>query len=155
MATLFDDDTLAGAWLVVDQTGVGKHVIDLLRHSGVCAEIRKVTITLGHQSSWDEHGGMLVPKKDLVSVLQVLLQGQRLKVAPSLNQAALLVAELQQFRMKLPALTDDERLAWREGMHDDLVLAVAIAAWEGEKHRPVTEADLPMVLGERRRGAWW
>jgi hypothetical protein len=27
--------------------------------------------------------------------------------------------------------------AWREGAHDDLVLAVAIAAWEGEHFRKV------------------
>jgi hypothetical protein len=38
-------------------------------------------------------------------------------------------------------------VSWREREHDDLVLAVALAAWQGER----TPASLgqPLVLGQR------
>jgi hypothetical protein len=74
----------------------------------------------------------LIPKKDLVGVLQVLLQAKRLKVAEALEHAATLAEELQQFRMKTVPLTDDV-VEWRERPHDDLVLAVAVAAWRAEQ----------------------
>jgi hypothetical protein len=73
-----------------------------------------------------------VPKKELVSTLQVLLQARRIRVAPSLPGAQTLVRELQNFKKKFPAVSDPFE-AWREGPHDDLVLAVAIAAWLGER----------------------
>jgi hypothetical protein len=82
----------------------------------------------------DEAGGWLVPKKSLISSLQVLLQSRRLKVAPSLPDAQVLVQELELFRMKV-TLSETDAEQWRERPHDDLVLAVAVAAWEGENLR--------------------
>jgi hypothetical protein len=40
---------------------------------------------------------------------------------------------VHQFRMKTVPLTDDV-IEWRERPHDDLVLAVAVAAWQGERY---------------------
>ena len=75
-----------------------------------------------------------MPKRDLVSTISVLLQTERLKVAESLQDAALLVQELLNFRVKIDPLTaHDSYGAWREGQHDDLVLAVALASWYGER----------------------
>ena len=71
-------------------------------------------------------------KKDLVGVLQVLLQEKRLKVAPALEHAAMLATELQQFQLKAISL-DPCAVEWREQPHDDLVLAVAVAAWQAER----------------------
>jgi hypothetical protein len=76
-----------------------------------------------------------VPKKDLVGVLQVLLQERRLKVAPALEHAATLAGELQHFQLKTVPLKPDV-LEWRERPHDDLVLAVAIAAWLADRPVP-------------------
>jgi hypothetical protein len=45
-----------------------------------------------------------------------------------------LVQELLAFRVKIDPLTaHDSYGAWREGAHDDLVLAVAVAAWYGQR----------------------
>ena len=82
-----------------------------------------------------DSGFWQVPKKDLVSTLQVLLQSRRIKVAPSLPESQTLVQELMSFRAKATLASNDTLDAWREGPHDDLVLAVAIAAWQSERLR--------------------
>jgi hypothetical protein len=78
-----------------------------------------------------------VPKRDLVGIAQVLLQTERIQFAAGLPLTPLLVHELLEFRVKIDPLTaHDSYGAWREGQHDDLVLAVAIAAWYGEQWQP-------------------
>jgi hypothetical protein len=54
-------------------------------------------------------------------------------VAPALPESAMLVRELAAFQLKVSAASKEELDAWREGAHDDLVLAVAVAAWLGER----------------------
>jgi hypothetical protein len=143
---IFAAPPLRGTALTVDQTGVGRPVVDVLRKSNIKAEIRAITITAGHQASLGERGGWLVPKKELVSTLQVLLQSRRIKVAPTLPAAQILVQELMNFRTKVTASTNDTLEAWREGQHDDLLLAVAIAAWQGERSRSF-KTFKPFVIG--------
>jgi len=79
--------------LAVDQTGVGRPVVDMLRRSSIQADIRPITITAGHAVSPGDGGGWHVPKKELVNVLQVMLQSRRIKVAPTLPEAETLVRE--------------------------------------------------------------
>jgi hypothetical protein len=146
LARLFEGTALAGSRLAIDQTGVGRPVVDMLRRSGINAEIRPITITGGHKATLTPEAGWLVPKKELVSTLQVVLQARRIKVAPALSEAKTLVNELMNFRVKITPACHETFGAWREGLHDDLVLAVAIAVWEGERCRP-TPAGEPMVLG--------
>ena len=45
----------------------------------------------------------------------------------------MLVRELLDFKVKITAAANETFGNFREGTHDDLVLAVAIAAWEGER----------------------
>ena len=117
--------------LVVDSTGVGMPVLDMLRQHGLSPI--GITITGGDLAS-HEGTKWRVPKRDLVSTMQVLLQTQRLKVAEGLPDAAVLVEELLNFRVKIDPLTaHDSYGAWREKEHDDLVLAVALACWYGER----------------------
>jgi hypothetical protein len=54
-------------------------------------------------------------------------------VAPALPESATLVRELAAFQLKATVSADEELGTWREGAHDDLVLAVAVAAWLGER----------------------
>ncbi len=77
---------------------------------------------------------------DLVSVVQVLLQSERLKIARALPEAQTLTSELLAFKVSI-SLTGHDSYGndvgpWRENPHDDLVLAVALACWYGEKYRP-------------------
>ena len=120
----------ASAELVVDATGVGRPVVDLLRAAGLAPTA--VTIA-GGEAATREAGGYRVPKRDLVGALQVLLQQERLHVAQGLPEAATLVPELLDFRVKLSDAGHDSYAAWREGSHDDLVLAVALAVWRAER----------------------
>lgn len=118
--------------LVVDQTGVGRPVVDMLRKAGL-KSLNAVTITAGDTASRDgrEHR---VPKRELVSVLQVLLQTDRLGIADSLDHAVTLTKELLAFKVKFSDKGHDTYgNDWRENPHDDMVLAVALATWAGER----------------------
>ena len=117
--------------LVVDQTGVGRPVVDLLRQAKLYCVA--VTITGGDVVS-HEGGDYRVPKRELVSTLQVLLQGGRLKFAEGLPEVATLVRELMAFQVKITDSANATFGSWREGSHDDLVLAVAMACWYGERY---------------------
>jgi hypothetical protein len=121
------------ATLVVDQTGVGRAVVDLLRRAPGTGRIVPVTITGGLEVAEQEDGSYHVPKKELVTCLQLLLQSRRLKVARTLPHADTLVQELSNFRVKITEALHETFGAWREGEHDDLVLAVALAAWLAER----------------------
>jgi hypothetical protein len=114
--------------LVVDATGVGAAVVDMLRSTGLTFDA--VTITGGDTQSVAGAGHYRVPKRDLVGGMQVLLQSGRLKIASSLEHAETLKAEMLNFRVKINVATaHDSYEAWREGDHDDLVLAAALACW--------------------------
>jgi hypothetical protein len=133
--------------LIVDHTGVGAAVVDLL----VKADLSPIAITItgGDQVT---HEGRLwrVPKRDLVAVLAVAFQSGRLKIARDLPESATLVNELLNFKVKINLATaHDSYEAWRSGQHDDLVLAVALAVWAARKMVP-TENRFPLV-GIRRR----
>jgi hypothetical protein len=131
LVDLFAQPPLSGATLVVDQTGVGRAVVDMIRQARPQAKIRPITITAGH-SVVGNGSGRNVPKKELVGVLQVLFQSRRLQVARQLSNAPVLIRELEAFRVKVTASANETFEAWRERDHDDLVLAVALAAWVGE-----------------------
>jgi hypothetical protein len=121
--------------IAVDQTAVGQPVVSLLRRARLQVSIRPVTITTGNQAQLNEGGDWSVPKKELVSTLQLLLQSRRIRIAPRLPESHILVEELVRFRAKTALASNDTLEAWREGPHDDLVLAVAVAAWISEQLR--------------------
>jgi hypothetical protein len=113
--------------LLADKTGVGASVVDSLRYAGLGPIA--ITIHGGSVVSRDEYG-YRVPKRDLVSAVQVLLQNSRLRIAEGLPLAETLKKELLNFRVKIdPQTAHDSYEHWREGDHDDLVLAAAMACW--------------------------
>jgi len=129
---LFAKPPVARATLVVDQTGVGRAVVDMIGRARPKATIRPITITSGMEIVPDG-AGWHVPKKELVTILQVLLQSRRLQVAAKLPMAAVLVKELESFQVKITAAAHETFESWRERDHDDLVLSVALAAWVAER----------------------
>ena len=130
---------LSNPLLAADQTGVGTAVVDLFRQARLPLRLRPVLITGGHETV-SLGFGYHVPKKELVSVLQVLFQQRRIKVAP-LPECETLVKELLSFKVKVTVADHETFEAWRERDHDDLVLAVALAAWLGE------EEGGPLIVG--------
>ena len=148
---LLKTSQLKGSMLVVDQTGVGRPVVDMLTDSlkgRVTCRFCPITITGGHEVTLSESGQFRVPKKELVAGVQVLLQTRRVRIAEALPEAATLVRELERFRVKITEAANETFGAWREGQHDDLVLAVALAAWAGERSLAVEgPVGVPKVLG--------
>jgi hypothetical protein len=127
---------LRHCFVVADQTGVGRAVVDMLEEAmrgRFVGQFCPVTITSGHEVTLSEAGEFRVPKKELVGVLQVLLQTRRLRISQALPEAAVLVKELETFQVKITEAANEVYGAWRAGQHDDLVLAVGLAAWAGEK----------------------
>ncbi len=117
-------------FLAIDATGCGAPVVDLFKREQINAELRPIQIVGGANVSRDTFGMTRVPKRDLVSVVQVGLQNRQLKIADSLDLAEILSRELQNFQVKITDAANDVYGAWREGTHDDLVLALALAVWQ-------------------------
>ena len=81
----------------------------------------------GGDASKRDGGDHKVLKRELVSILQVLLQTDRLRVAPSLPESETLTREMLAVKVTLDATGHDSyRNDWRGNAHDDLVLAVAL-----------------------------
>lgn len=116
--------------LVVDATGVGAPVADMFLRKG--APLQAVSITSGDAISYKGRT-VRVPKRDLVSVLQVLFQSRRLKIAQDVSARETLLSELRTFSAKITTKANETYEAWREGQHDDLVLALALACWSFER----------------------
>ncbi len=116
--------------LVVDATGVGRAVLELLKQRGLKSVA--ITITGGDQVTHAPNG-LHVPKRELVGSLQVALQTGRLKIAASLPLQPVLVEELRNFRVKVNPLTAHDSWNAREGAHDDIVLALACALYHAER----------------------
>jgi hypothetical protein len=125
--------------LVIDATGVGTAISDLVREAGFeefgCG-LGFITITSGHAPTrGDGPGSWHVPKKDLVATTLVALQNKRLHIAEGLPMASELRTELLGFRARITLSGHTKFEAgetWRTAPHDDLVLATAIGLWWGE-----------------------
>ena len=120
--------------LVVDATGVGRPVVDMFEDARL--DPTAVTITGGDTVTQDRNE-YRVPKRDLIINLQVLLQQGRLKIAEALPDSATLVRELLEYKVKIDPVTAHDTYNAREGAHDDLVLAAAMACWRAENYRDV------------------
>ena len=123
--------------LVLDRTGVGRAVGDMFSAANLPVDLQLVSIHGGDAVARDPDGsGWRVPKRDLAGVVAVALQNGTLEVADGIGHAATLKAELKNFRAKISASGHDSYGAgddWRQGNHDDLVLAVALSLWWGER----------------------
>jgi hypothetical protein len=113
--------------LVLDQTGVGRPVVDMFRQAGL--DPVAVTITAGEGEGRGEgYRDFRVSKLMLVSRLQAMLHSGELKIVKVLEETQALAWELQDFRA-----TASDAGNWsfgaRSGRHDDLVLALAIGVW--------------------------
>lgn len=116
--------------LVMDRTGVGTPVYDLLAQVGI--KPVGVTITGGHEIHRTAGETYSVPKKELIDSLRVALENRLLRVAKQMENADTLMAELSNYRVKVSLSTGHptfEPGEWRDGTNDDLVLACSLATW--------------------------
>jgi hypothetical protein len=120
--------------LIVDHTGVGPAVTDILRKKGL--KFKAITITGGDEVHCVGSGRYRVPKRDLISALEVPFHTGELRVAEDMKLWPELKKELLNFRRKINLKTaHDSYEHWRESDHDDLVLACALACWWARRLR--------------------
>jgi hypothetical protein len=128
--------------LVVDVTATGRPVYSLIlgelvsdlseAGTGIRFKHAPVSVTgIAGGVSRSPDVGLLVPRRDLISALQILFDAGELKIAEGLELAGTLRDELLAFRPKPPKPDDLE--SWREGADDDLVLAAACGVWAAER----------------------
>jgi hypothetical protein len=108
----------------VDYTGVGRAVFDIFKQERV-PRIHAVTIGFGGQETRNG-AGIYVPKLALVSRLQALMHTGCLHMPDTLPLAKVFRRELLDFRVSYTP-TGNATFGAREGAHDDLILAVALA----------------------------
>jgi hypothetical protein len=120
---IMQDSRMGEARVVVDATGVGAPVVDLLKASGLRTRLTAVTIT-GGESAHGSGEVWSVPRRDLLAGVEVLLESEELRIARGLRETPSLVRELEALRMDGGG-----------SEHDDLVLAVGLACWRAGKSR--------------------
>ena len=107
--------------VVVDATGVGEPVVDMLRASRMRCGLTAVSIT-GGEKAHGKGGWWHVPRHDLLGGVQVLLEQGELKIAKGLKDAGALVKELTSMQTNGGG-----------GGHDDLAMAVALGCWAARR----------------------
>lgn len=117
--------------LVVDASGVGRPVVELLRKSGVGsapvaisparAAIAPITITASGAPRFEASGEEFVSRRDLITNLRILLEKRSLKISARIHDREALIQELVQFQ---------DRSGSR---HDDLAMATALACWKATR----------------------
>ena len=125
--------------VIMDATGVGAAVRDMLARVRLGVPLVPVTITGGQQVSFTP-GGCHVPRFDLLSNLRVLLEKRMLEIAVEGPIAETLRTELF-------------RWGRRSTYHDDLIFATALACWQagGQSWSFDVPHPLPLVYPEVRK----
>jgi hypothetical protein len=117
---------------VVDASGVGEPVVDMMRKADLGCALTAVTITGGTRTQAGSGAGRRnVTKFDLMEGLQLALENKTLKIAKKMKHAGSLVKELLDVRMRANGSMGAEG----PGQHDDLVMAVALACWRAKRGR--------------------
>jgi hypothetical protein len=129
VATMLQSPAFTGrAQLVMDVTGVGRPVFDMVK----AEDLYPTGILLtGGSNVIREHGVVRVPKRDVVDSLRLVLQRGELQIPRRLALGEVLKAEMQNFTLTINPTTAHDSYAapTREGEHDDLVLAVGMGCW--------------------------
>jgi hypothetical protein len=133
LVTLANTPPLDTAVLVLDQTGVGRPVVDMVRSVLPGRVVWGVTITAGSGVTKGEHPrDVRVAKKLLVSTGQVVLSTRRIKVARELELLDLTLNELTAYQMKITPGLNESYENGRDAPNDDLVMALCMGLWAGE-----------------------
>ena len=131
--------------LVMDATGVGAPVVDMLRLAQLGCRIEPVILTGGEWESGAE-GVWCVPKQNLVAGLRLMLENRELGLPLMYGPSQLLVKEMTEMETWMGERGGRCFGSRREGAHDDLVMASALACWRARRR------ELPGVWGTRSLG---
>jgi hypothetical protein len=130
--SLMQNKLLAGrSSLVVDSSGVGVPVVEMLRKCMGC-NIEPVTITAGNRSKTDQWGWKM-PRVELMSHLAIMLEQKEVAVSQRVNAVMELRDELRNMRVRYGEGGRQKFEADSDAVHDDLVVAIALACWKAKK----------------------
>lgn len=120
--------------LIVDYTGVGRPVVDLFRQKHLNPVA--LSITGGARTNWVTNVEVNVPKKDIVTYLQLVLQNNRIALAHDLPLLRTLTQEFLSFQLKIRDNTTSVTSSYggAYGVNDDIVMSMGIAIWLIEYH---------------------
>ncbi len=118
--------------LVVDASCVGEPIVDALRRRDLDCHMIAVTITGGlHETgSGDDR---TIPRQSLIHGLEVMLEEEELKIAGRLPNRGRLLEELMNLRVERTRGGATKYGAAAARVHDDTVIAVALACWAARR----------------------
>jgi hypothetical protein len=111
--------------LLIDATGIGHTVVELIRKNQTKAHIQPVMLTNGHVDRRLKDGYLSLPRPDMLNSLKMVFELGNIKMEPSAPGFVDMERELIQFQ---PSGDQQE--------HDDLVMAMAMAVWQAAKEYP-------------------
>ena len=106
--------------LTVDATGLGAPIVDMLRKAKLGCSLFPITITGG--GSYDAASGT-VPRTQLLTNLQIMIQQDKIEIAEDCSQVQALQQELRHLKLE-----------GSKCKHDDICVALALAAWSCTKN---------------------
>ena len=116
--------------VIVDGTGVGDAVLEMLREARPGCEIRPVVMTGGGAAK--RHGDWeSVPRVDLLARVQAGLECGWLRIARVMPERERLMREMTLLG---------------SGEHDDLVIAVALAVWGAKRETQYGERNIRLPI---------
>jgi hypothetical protein len=136
--------------LAVDQSGVGRGILEMIRAAMSGPEyshvrIWGITATGGFQDP-DRPSAMFeynVPKVVLVSRLREAINTERLTIPPGLPLASLILAEMRNYQVQVSKAAHETYSA-REGANDDVVASLALPIWlSTRRHLAMEEPTKP------------
>ena len=131
--------------LVLDQTGVGAPVADIVAKHGRLRPVR-VVITAGSETVQQEYRRYAVPKIVLVSHLDARLHTGELVFADDLSEREAIKGELANFQRHVTA-AGRATFEARSSKHDDIVLSVGLALWWALEKRQINRGSVGAVIG--------
>ncbi len=114
--------------LVIDGTGCGRPVVDMIRQARLPVRSLAPVIITGGATEGGVGSYRTVPKRDIVGALMAVAHKGRLHIAKELPEASTLKKEIRAFTAKITTAGNEQyENDWRVAPHDDIILALALA----------------------------
>ncbi|MFN0105510.1 MAG: hypothetical protein ACKV2U_25910 [Bryobacteraceae bacterium] len=118
--------------VVVDSAGPGQVVVELIREKRLDIRLVAALLSGGRETGRSPSGAVTVPRRELMTNLRRLLESRAIRIPRNL-------AHIRELEVEIAAV----RPEGGQYAHDDLVVAVGLAAWQAVRAYPrLLEVDL-------------
>jgi hypothetical protein len=126
-------------YLLVDSCGVGQGVIEILKEKIDLNSLQRLIPVKVHggEEMRHENGVYYLSKIEMVTSLMVVYGDDRIKFK-KLPMTDILFREMTNYQAKISETSKNLRIEGRSGEHDDLVFALCMCAWFGERLERMT-----------------